>query len=80
MKKRINKAVISLDTAKYRLLNNRGEIGVDTLVKTLITIVVAALLLGGITALINALFPEITAKIFDMFGLGGGAAASGTTS
>lgn len=53
-----------------RFASNKG-FGVGELIKILTTVVVGALLLTLIVALINALWPELTQRIFDMFGLGG---------
>lgn len=58
-------------TAAKLLASRKGDMAVSTLIKILITIVVGALLLTLIVGLINTLWPEITQKIIDIFGLGG---------
>lgn len=78
MKNKINSALIKMQAYGYRILDKKGESGVNTLIGILIGIIVGGLLLAGITALVNWLFPEITAKIADMFGITG--ATSGSTS
>lgn len=56
---------------KQRLIASKGEAWMDTLVKILIGIVVGGLVLTLTVTLINTLWPEITAKLLDMFNFGG---------
>lgn len=78
---KIELELLKAKAAAKRLASRKGEMAVSTLIKILITIVVGALLLTLIVGLINTLWPEITQKIIDLFGLGGsGAAASSATS
>jgi len=53
--------------AERRLIPNKGEGYVDTLIKILIAVVLGALILGLLVALVNAVFPELQAKIMEMF-------------
>ncbi len=66
--------------AEKRVIPNRGEGYVDTLIKILIAVVVGAVLLGLLVALMNAIFPELQTKIMEMFNGGGTSSASSTAS
>lgn len=73
---RLNKFKYAVQT---RLLPNRGEGYVDTLVKILIGIVLGALLLSLLTGLLTLIFPQIQDKIQELFGLGGSASSVAST-
>ncbi len=65
--------------AEKRLIPNRGEGYVDTLIKILIAVVVGAVLLGLLVALMNAIFPELQTQIMQMFNGGGSSAPASST-
>ena len=69
MKKTINTIATRAKTA---LTNNRGEGYVDTGVKTLIAVVIGALLLAGLYTLFNTtIMPTVTTKVTELFGYQG---------
>jgi hypothetical protein len=54
------------------LSNNRGSGALDVAITVLISIVLGALILGGLYLIINStILPTITSKIKDMFNYGG---------
>lgn len=69
MKEKLTRKLCMLKfAAEKRLIPNKGEGYVDTLVKILIAVVVGALLLGLLVGLVNMIFPELQGKIMEMFG------------
>ena len=57
-----------LSKVKGALKSNKGETYIDTGVKTLIAVVIGALLLGGLYLLFNAtVLPNLTKRITEMF-------------
>lgn len=68
MQKLTNKLCMLKFAVEKRLIPNKGDGYVDTLIKILIAVVLGALILGLLVALVNAVFPELQAKIMDMFG------------
>ncbi len=78
MKEKLTQKFCQLKLAvQKRVVPNRGEGYVDTLIKILIAVVVGGLLLTLLVALINAIFPDLQSRIMEMFG--GGAAPSSST-
>lgn len=72
MKKFINKVKSMFTCAKAALSNNQGEGFVDSGVTILISVVVGALLLGGLYALFgDTILPSLTTKITDLFNYAG---------
>lgn len=74
MKKMIRKMEMEIMNkvmvAKNILRSNSGEGFVDTGIKILISVVIGALLLVGLTSLFSdTILPGITAKITDMFSI-----------
>lgn len=69
MKNKINFMLIKMQAYACRVLNNKGESGVNTLINILIGIIVGGLLLTGITWLLKWLFPEIATKLAEIFGI-----------
>ncbi|ODA43186.1 DUF6133 family protein [Desulfosporosinus sp. BG] len=62
------KTAVALDRAKAALSNRSGQGALDTAVQVLISIVLGALILGGLYLILNAtVLPTITDRIKDMF-------------
>jgi hypothetical protein len=60
------------ERAKNALTNREGQGALDTAVTVLISIVLGALILGGLYLIINStILPTITSKIKEMFNYGG---------
>lgn len=76
MRKRFYVNAVKAKAYRDKLLDNLGGDYIEMLVKILIAVVVGSLLLAGLTALFNTLWPEMTQKIFDMFGIGGSSSSS----
>lgn len=72
-----------IDTAKKlvvrRLLKNEGDF-VETLIKILISVVIGALVLGLLYALITAIFPDVQARIQELFNFDGSSGGGGAPS
>ena len=69
LKNKANSAIIS---AKVALDNKKAEGYVDTGVKIIISVVIGALLLGGLYTLFNTtIIPTLTTKIGEMFNYSG---------
>ena len=69
IKNKANSAIIS---AKVALDNKKAEGYVDTGVKIIISVVIGALLLGGLYTLFNTtIIPTLTTKITNMFSYSG---------
>lgn len=80
MKERLTRKLCMMKyAAQTRLIPNRGEGYVDTLIKILIAVVVGGILLTLLVALLNAIFPDLQARIVDMFNVGGGASSTPPT-
>lgn len=80
MKQKLTTKLCMLRAAsEKRLIPNRGEGYVDTLIKILIAVVVGAVLLGLLVALMNAIFPELQTQIMQMFNGGGSSAPASST-
>ncbi|WP_343349217.1 DUF6133 family protein [Terrisporobacter petrolearius] len=57
-----------LSKVKGALKSNKGETYIDTGVKTLIAVVIGALLLGGLYLLFNStILPTLTNRVTEMF-------------
>lgn len=76
MKRNLDLMIARAHVNAHRLKENEGSDYVGMLIKILISVVVGALLLGLIVALVNAIWPELTARIFEMFGSGAGTSTS----
>ena len=62
------KTAVALDRAKAVLSNRSGQGALDTAIQVLISIVLGALILGGLYLILNAtVLPTITDRIKDMF-------------
>ena len=62
------KTAVALDRAKAALSNRSGQGALDTAIQVLISIVLGALILGGLYLILNAtVLPTITDRIKDMF-------------
>jgi len=62
------KTAVVLDRAKAALSNRSGQGALDTAIQVLISIVLGALILGGLYLILNAtVLPTITDRIKDMF-------------
>ncbi|GAB6151559.1 DUF6133 family protein [Desulfosporosinus burensis] len=62
------KTAVALDRAKTALSNQSGQGALDTAIQVLISIVLGALILGGLYLILNAtVLPTITDRIKDMF-------------
>ena len=66
------KIVRTAGSAKYLLVDRKGENYVDTAVKILIAVVIGALLLAGLYALFDdVVMPTLTTKVQEMFNYAG---------
>ena len=62
------KTAVALVRAKAALSNRNGQGALDTAIQVLISIVLGALILGGLYLILNAtVLPTITDRIKDMF-------------
>ena len=72
MKKIITKAALKAIQAKELLKSRIGENFVDSGIKTLIAVVIGALLLGGLYSLFgDTILPTLTQKVTEMFNFSG---------
>ena len=66
---KVNSAVC---TVKSAVMSRKAEGYVDSVVKSLIAVVIGALLLGGLYALFNTtIMPTVTTKITELFNFAG---------